>query len=180
MAPITYITGDATSPHGPGLRVIAHCANNRGKWGSGFVLALSKKWPEPEIAYRNAHSYSLGSVQVVKVTEDIRVANLIGQDGIRAKGQSIPPVRYEALRKGFLTLAEAMSQKSVASLDPSIHMPRIASKLAGGDWALVEPLIAATFGKRGIEVFVYSLPGQSATNGGWFDSRVEGSEPFVR
>ena len=32
--------------------IIAHVCNDSGGWGRGFVLALSKKWPEPESKYR--------------------------------------------------------------------------------------------------------------------------------
>ncbi|EGJ73150.1 hypothetical protein STTU_0361 [Streptomyces sp. Tu6071] len=44
---ITYVRGDATAPRGRGPRVIAHVCDDRGGWGKGFVLALSRRWPEP-------------------------------------------------------------------------------------------------------------------------------------
>nr|WP_078968142.1 MULTISPECIES: hypothetical protein [unclassified Streptomyces] len=33
---ITYVRGDATSPHGKGAKVIAHVRNDLGGWGKGF------------------------------------------------------------------------------------------------------------------------------------------------
>jgi hypothetical protein len=42
------VVGDATAPAGSGPRVIVHVCNDVGKWGRGFVLALSRKWAEPE------------------------------------------------------------------------------------------------------------------------------------
>lgn len=42
-----YLTGDATAPGGTGTRIIAHVCNDIGHWGKGFVLAISKRWPEP-------------------------------------------------------------------------------------------------------------------------------------
>ena len=48
---INYVTGDATEPI---IRpcIIAHICNTEGKWGKGFVLALSKKYPLAEEGYR--------------------------------------------------------------------------------------------------------------------------------
>jgi O-acetyl-ADP-ribose deacetylase (regulator of RNase III) len=50
---VTYVIGDATAPGGPGPGVIAHVCNDSGGWGKGFVLAVSRRWPEPEAAYRS-------------------------------------------------------------------------------------------------------------------------------
>lgn len=52
MTGITYVRGDATAPRGEGVKLIVHCCNDPGGWGRGFVLALSRRWPEPEAAYR--------------------------------------------------------------------------------------------------------------------------------
>jgi hypothetical protein len=48
MNAIDYRTGDATDPVGEGARIICHVCNDIGGWGRGFVVALSKRWPEPE------------------------------------------------------------------------------------------------------------------------------------
>lgn len=59
---ITYHIGDATAPDGRGPGVIAHVCNDSGGWGKGFVLAVSRRWPEPEAAYRRwARSAQAGS-----------------------------------------------------------------------------------------------------------------------
>ena len=39
----------------------------------------------------------------------------------------------------------------------SIHMPRIGTGLAQGDWSLIEPIIQDTL--EGLNVFVYDFPG---------------------
>jgi len=70
---IKYLRGDATQPQAKGNKVIAHVCNDIGGWGKGFVLAVSKRWPEPEAEYRAWHraraqnSFALGAVQVVQV-----------------------------------------------------------------------------------------------------------------
>lgn len=73
---IRYVEGDATAPITEGNKVIVHICNDIGKWGKGFVVAVSKRWPGPEKAYREAFSGSaptqLGEVQFIDVAEVVR------------------------------------------------------------------------------------------------------------
>jgi O-acetyl-ADP-ribose deacetylase (regulator of RNase III) len=49
---ITYLKGDATVPQAKGTKLIVHVCNTLGGWGAGFVLAISKRWEQPEAMYR--------------------------------------------------------------------------------------------------------------------------------
>ncbi|MEU0965731.1 macro domain-containing protein [Streptomyces sp. NPDC005917] len=155
MSEITYIRGDATAPSGKGAKVIAHVCNDLGGWGKGFVLALSRRWPEPEKAYRAWHrdraasDFGLGATQLVRVEPYIWVANMIGQRGTRTGSKGVP-VRYEAIDTALGRLAD-----EVLELGASVHMPRIGCGLAGGKWSRVEPLIKERLVARGIAVTVY-------------------------
>lgn len=157
-APLTYHTGDATRPLGEGRKILVHVCNNIGAWGRGFVLAISRRWPEPERHYRAWHRtqtpvpFELGEVQFVPVTEGIVVANLIGQYGIRSSDSS-PPVRYDAIRAGLRRVAS-----HACAIKASVHMPRIGCGLAGGDWSVVEEIVRGELTARGIQVTVYDLP----------------------
>ena len=159
MPPIRYLTGDATSPLAAGRKIIVHCCNDLGKWGAGFVLALSARWSEPEADYRAWHKlgaaggFALGAVRFVPVRDDIVVANLIGQRGIKT-GSKGPPIRYEALAAGLATVGGYAAAERA-----SVHMPRIGCGLAGGKWELVEPLIAEHLTARGVAVTVYDFGG---------------------
>ena len=110
MATIKYIKGDATQPQAKGNRIIAHVCNDLGGWGKGFVLAVSKRWPEPEEAYRAWHrdrsknDFGLGAVQLVQVEPYIWVANMVAQRGMKT-GSNGPPIRYEAVRACLRKLA---------------------------------------------------------------------------
>jgi O-acetyl-ADP-ribose deacetylase (regulator of RNase III) len=152
---ITYLRGDATVPLGEGPKVIAHVCNDRGGWSKGFVLALSRRWPEPEAAYRRWHheragnDFRLGAAQFVRVEQRLWVANLVGQHGIRTGGQGVP-VRYEAIDAALASVAVR-----AAGLGASVHMPRIGCGLAGGRWDLVEPLILERLVSPGLPVTVY-------------------------
>ncbi|MFI6011028.1 macro domain-containing protein [Streptomyces sp. NPDC051243] len=155
MSEITYIRGDATVPSVKGVKVIAHVCNDIGGWGKGFVLAISRRWPEPEKSYRAWHreraanDFGLGAVQFVQVEPYVWVANMVGQRGIRT-GSKGAPVRYQAIDAAL----ERLGQKA-AELGASVHMPRIGCGLAGGKWSRIEPLIAERLVKRGLAVTVY-------------------------
>jgi O-acetyl-ADP-ribose deacetylase (regulator of RNase III) len=155
MGEIEYVRGDATTPLGKGPKVIAHVCNDRGGWGKGFVLALSRRWPEPEAAFRRwyrgraGNDFGLGAVQVVRVGERLWVANMVGQHGIRTGSKGVP-VRYDAIDTALGTVAAR-----AAELGASVHMPRIGCGLAGGKWGRVEPLIAGRLVAAGVAVTVY-------------------------
>jgi O-acetyl-ADP-ribose deacetylase (regulator of RNase III) len=153
----SYRKGDATAPQDAGPTVIVHLCNDAGKWGKGFVLAISKRWREPEEAYRSAfaseHVPQLGDVQFVGVTDRITVANLIGQHGVRSlASKAPPPIRYPAIREGLKQVAAFARQHGA-----SVTMPRIGCGLAGGTWDEIEPIIQDTLCAQGISVTVYDF-----------------------
>nr|WP_218025660.1 hypothetical protein [Capsulimonas corticalis] len=45
---ITYTIGDATDPPRDEPGIIVHVCNDIGAWGKGFVMAISKRWKQPE------------------------------------------------------------------------------------------------------------------------------------
>ncbi|MEU0083252.1 macro domain-containing protein [Streptomyces sp. NPDC006274] len=155
MSEIRYVRGDATAPQAKGVKLIVHVCNDLGGWGKGFVLALSRRWPEPEAAYRRWHrdragnDFGLGAAQFVQVGPYLWVANTVGQRGIRTGSKGVP-VRYEAIDRALA----AVGDKAV-ELGASVHMPRIGCGLAGGTWSRVEPLIAGRLTARSIPVTVY-------------------------
>lgn len=152
---ITYIRGDATCPQASGTKIICHVCNDLGKWGKGFVLAISKRWSEPEAAYREWYAtgksggFALGAVQFVAVESHVIVANMIGQRGVK-RGSSGPPIRYDAIDRAL----GAVGAKA-RELGASVHMPRIGCGLAGGEWSKIEPLIAKNLGD--VHVLVYDF-----------------------
>ena len=150
--PIKYVTGDATRPQGPGPKIIVHSVNDLGAWGMGFVLALSKRWPEPEAMYVGSLTKGapvLGSVQFVPVTDTITVANLVGQKGLISPTNNTP-VKYSAMRTGLERVASKAKE-----MKATIHMPRMGCGLGGGTWDKMEPIISETC--KGIDVVVYDL-----------------------
>jgi hypothetical protein len=157
MIPIQYVKGDATTPKGNGVKIIAHIDNNVGGWGRGFVLSISKRWKEPETSYRewykNRHDndFKLGAVQFVKVENDIYVANMIGQHEVFQQ-DGIPPIRYDAVRECLQRVYSFAKE-----YNGSIHSPRFGSGHAGGNWSIIEAIIMEELSSKDVPVFIYDI-----------------------
>jgi len=142
--------------------ILVHVCNDcsPGKWGKGFVTALSRKWKAPEFAYRKWSAsgnilYKLGAVQYVEVEKDIYVANLIGQHDIYSKG-NVPPIRYDAIRDGLRNVRNEILK---LGLNWKVVMPRIGCGLAGARWEIIEKIIEEELvgAGAGVSVEVYTL-----------------------
>lgn len=157
---INYRQGDATAPRSDGIRIIAHICNDLGAWGKGFVVALSRRYPQSREAYLKwkrsdaGAPFALGNLQLVKVDEGLFVANMIAQHGLRSRDNPVP-LRLDALETCLAKLGERCLQ---AKGPVSVHMPRIGTGLAGGQWRDIEAVIERTLVKRGVPVVVYDLP----------------------
>lgn len=182
---LSYVTGDATEPEGDGMKEILHSCNNAGGWGAGFVLALDQKWTYPGDVYyewsKNLDGdkgiykdvpFELGYVMMVPVTEDITVANIIGQGTPRSKKYQKfdkaapigPAVSYEALKTAFKSIV-LYNKETPGYEDVTIHMPRIGAVLGGGDWKVIEGIIKEYLCDAGFDVTVYDLPANSTSAG---------------
>lgn len=141
---IHYHIGDATRPEDTidiGSEknvVITHICNDIGKWGAGFVLELSKRWPEAERAYRGLDFSAplLGTVQFVKTLGDrFTIANMIAQHSVRSV-KNPKPIRYDSLQKCLREVNE------YAKLyDAIVCGPRFGSGLAMGNWEKIKQTI---------------------------------------
>lgn len=160
MSSIIHLTGDATKPVGGGPKIIAHVCNNRGGWGKGFVLALNEAFGDaPKDTYKRA-CHDLGTISVVSVADDLFVCNMVAQDGYWDPDTNPVPLSYPALSQCLVELA-----LTAGTLGASIHMPKIGTGLAGGDWNIVENIIDVflTDGSNPADVFVYTLPTERKT-----------------
>lgn len=149
---INYIKGDATNPVCKPA-VICHINNDIGKWGKGFVIAISNKWPQCRECYIDWHikkltkshfingwiPFKLGNIQIIKISEELFVCNMIAQHGIYPY-KNDPPIRYDAVNHCLEKLNNAIYDRSI-----SVHAPRIGCGLAGGQWTIIESLINKHF-----------------------------------
>lgn len=156
MTAINYIKGDATLPVGEGNKIIVHVCNDVGGWGRGFVMAISKRWPEPESQYREWHrsqkGFELGEVQFVQVQDDLWVANMIAQRGTRPSKEGVLPIRERAIKQGLEKVKDFAKTHHC-----SVHMPRIGCGLAGGKWEDIEPIIKIQLVAHEVDTTVYDF-----------------------
>lgn len=159
---LTVVQGDATNPqktHPKEIAMIPHVCNNLGKWGRGFVLALSKKWGLPEQVYQDycweKHFPLLGKVCYAKVDNFLVIANMIAQDGIVSK-DNLKPIKYKVLANcmaevyGYIEMVRTQTSNPVV-----IHCPKFGSDLAGGNWDFILELIREIWIENGVDVVVY-------------------------
>lgn len=157
MINIEYIEGDATEPVGEGNKIIAHVVNDMGLWGKGFVLAVSKKWPDIRNDYLKWHNreYELpfwpGTVKLSNTDDpQIVVANMLAQSGVRKYNSDKTVLQYDMLANCLGIVAEY-----ALVMNASVHMPLIGSGLAGGDWSKIAPLIKEHLILEGVPTNVY-------------------------
>eukprot|EP00746_Dinoflagellata_sp_MGD_P112156 gnl/MRDRNA2_/MRDRNA2_49116_c0_seq1.p1 gnl/MRDRNA2_/MRDRNA2_49116_c0~~gnl/MRDRNA2_/MRDRNA2_49116_c0_seq1.p1 ORF type:complete len:587 (+),score=114.43 gnl/MRDRNA2_/MRDRNA2_49116_c0_seq1:77-1837(+) len=153
-----FVTGDATVvQYGKGQKIITHVCNDRGRWGKGFVMAISRKWPEAARMYRQWYKaggkegFALGAVQLIELNPSLTLANMIGQNGIKT-GSKGPPVRYDAIGEALMAVsAHAVSEGA------SIHMPLIGTGLAGGEWQQIEDQLLTALERYSVHAYVYEF-----------------------
>lgn len=156
---ITYIRGNALEPRGTGNRIVAHIINDKTtNWGGrSFAVAAKKKWPEAHRAFiekvmaSNRKLLKLGAVTSVPVTNDITLFNMVAQYGFGPSPS--PRIRYLALRSALEKLAKEAKNKGC-----SVHMPRIGTGNARGQWEIIEEIVNETLVDCDIPVTVYDLP----------------------
>lgn len=111
--------------------VIVHQVNLQRIMGAGLALQIRKKYP---IVYQRflTNDAELGDVLMVKVTDDLWVANLYGQEFYGSHGRYTD---YDAVEIGLTTIAY------MVGLNP-IYIPfNMGCGLAGGSWPVIYNLI---------------------------------------
>src|SRR5688572_11755269 len=189
--PIHRVKGDATTLSAiedePNiLHVLPHICNNRGGWGKGYCLAISKICPGAEISYRDWHSsgdldgveFKLGNVNWAlnfdkggkregSLQVPVHVINMIAQDGYSTLTK--PAINYDALRLCLAKVAQTYFgfmwgmgfslglRTGIPLLFPTFHVPRLMGcGLASGQQEIVEEIINDTIAKR-FDVYSYEL-----------------------
>ncbi len=154
-----FYKGDATQPRGTERKILLQVVNDKARtWGPGFAAAVKKRWPSAEKQFTEwvmsrDRDFRLGGVHVVSLRDDLILASLVAQHGYGPSDK--PRLRYGALLESLRKVAEVAKQQSA-----TIHMPRIGSGLAGGDWSIVEGILQETLGTAGLDLTVYDLPNQ--------------------
>jgi hypothetical protein len=156
---ISHVAGDATDPRGDGPRVIAHVVNDAARtWGGGgFAIQLGRRLPQAAQAFRawtiaGPDNLRLGHTHVVDA-HDITVASMVAQEGYGMSEK--PRIRYHALAECLASVRDAAQRR-----EATVHMPRIGIGQGRGTWALIEDEIDRALCAHGVDVTVYTRPGE--------------------
>lgn len=166
---VLYLRGDVTQLRGEGSKIISHIVNDKAStWGAGAARAIGERWPAAHSDFRNwtmarREEFELGTVHEFNISDNLAVVSMVAQHGY---GESLKPrIRYAALRDCLSKLSEI-----AVSRHASVHMPRIGTGFAGGNWRVIEDLVVEALVSRGIRVTVYEFPRTRETSQTFLDS----------
>ena len=155
--PIRLLHGNVLEPRNGGMKIICQLVNDKAvKWGGGVARKIAKRFPDAEAAYTEqvikiSQRDRLGRTIFSNASQDLTIASLVGQEGF---GPSLfPRIRYAALQ----TCLEQVAERA-ASTGASIHMPKIGTGSAGGDWSTIEEMLDDVMVRAGLFVTVYDVP----------------------
>ena len=153
-----YHTGNAAIPLQSPILII-HIVNGQGKWGKGFILALSKRYSEAEKSYlswsKDLQAFELGNVDFYQVDpfEKVYMGNMLAQEYIkRNKYDQNQYLSYENLKKCLSKVADFALVNRL-----SVQCPLIGSGLAGGDWNLISEILIEYICSKKIHCHVVKL-----------------------
>lgn len=166
---IKYVHGTVFEPRGDGPRLICQLVNDSARrWGGGVASEAARRFPKANTAFSKwiaalQKSSRLGEVHFCDIGHGCVLASLVAQHGF---GPSTHPrIRYSALERCLVTIREEVQRRHY-----SVHMPRIGTGAAGGDWQLVEQLVVNELVPSCPAVTVYDLPPKGLTpNADLFD-----------
>ena len=154
---IIKLHGDILSPKGDGTKLICQLVNNKAtRWGGGIAKKIASKFPEAEESFRKTifkipEEQRLGQVIFSEAKDDLAIASLIAQHGFGPSAH--PRIRYSHLHKCFERVASESLNRNA-----SIHMPKLGTGAAGGDWPTIEEIINETIIRKGLTVTLYEPP----------------------
>lgn len=137
--------------------VIPHVCNNIGVFNSGFVVPLSKHFPQARIRYLSEKKLDLGSTQFINC-DNICIANMIAQNGIMSAYNEIP-IKYSALTKCMESIRFMCDTRHINE----IHAPAFGSMRSGGHWPFIHKLIEEIWNIKNLTVNIYYLDDNQKT-----------------
>ena len=159
--PIRLRHGNVLDSRGDGPKIICQLVNDRAiRWGGGVARKAANQYPEAEKEFSRLLSQiprekRLGNVIFSNATDDIVIASLVAQEGFGPS--EFPRIRYSALERCLQTVTERAK-----NIGASIHMPKIGTGAARGDWGTIEEMLDDAMVRTGLSVTIYDLPPKRA------------------
>ena len=123
---IGFVRGDATAPRGDGGKIIAHVCNDVGAWGKGFVLALSRRWPQLAQAFKQWYQVQqslIGDQGQSNFDANVKEAQLPGGDVKFFKGTVISMDPAEKPTKIVVGVSDPTVADATLTFDSPVTSP---------------------------------------------------------
>lgn len=124
--------------------IICHQVNCLGIMGGGIALEIRNKYPELYSEYRKNcvdNTGLLGSVSVYTINENLKIANIFGQQNIGI-GKGIR-TDYDAVDKSLIELKKIINEDKT---NLPIYFPKyMGCGLGGGNWSIYKEIIRLHF-----------------------------------
>lgn len=152
---IIYGVGNATKPNPNKKIIVAHICNDNGVWENEFEVALSKKWPLPEEAYKKWYekqlNFLLGETQFIQVENNVIIANMLAKTGSKNPFNKFP-LKYEALEECLYKVAEKAKEEKC-----EVQFPKVEINTESSDWNKIKEIIEKTLINYGIRVVIVDM-----------------------
>lgn len=147
---IKYIEGDLLEELQPRAHkvIVAHVCNNVGVMGKGFAQQLVEKYPSLRTRFKNAKLNTPPSNYYFMAQPNIYISNMVCMNGLYNKWNNPKPLDYKAL---YVCLED--TKRYAKDIDADIHMPKIGTGFARGNWDLVEKILNEVFKEQTITVW---------------------------
>lgn len=117
------------------LHYFCHGVNDTGvAYASGIAGQIRNKWPIAYEKYRKWQNLRLGDIQLVKVSDNKIIVNLVSQKdygGMKIGKYSLPNIRYDSVLEGYVRL-KANIEAYPQVTNRVIHTCLIGVGLGGG------------------------------------------------
>lgn len=160
---LKYKVGDLihAAKYGKDINVIAHGCNCMNTMKSGIAPLIAKAFPEAweaDQATRRGDRAKLGTISEAFIGDQLLVFNLYSQYTFTGRREGKMDLDYEALGSALEMMAESLHAKffilDMDIQDIHIGLPKIGAGLAGGDWAIIEPMIEKHLGHFDTTIYV--------------------------
>lgn len=154
--PVKVVQGDALDPKGTEPKLLLQVVNDQARiWGGGFAKQARRRWPVAQSDFRqwagDRRNLKLGNIHWVGLREDLTLVSLVSQHGF-GKPTSGPRLRYGALFSALEKVSELATERNA-----TVHMPRIGTGEAGGNWRIIQGIIEEALVSNGVKVTIYDL-----------------------
>ena len=148
---IKYIDGDLLKLAEEGFfDVIGHCCNCFTTFGAGIAPQIKAKYPEAyavDCTTKRGDEFKLGTITHTENTTPI-VVNMYGQYDYTGRRSGKMDLDYDALRSALKATKDKFSGKRFG-------FPMMGAGLAGGDWNIIEAIIAEEFRGEYVTIVKY-------------------------